>query len=231
MQEEIYKNLSLEDLPGEEWRDVVGYEGLYQVSNLGRVKSLWKFDSKGRKKGVVILRQSIGKTNKYCLVNLHGKNGKGLVQTVHRIVAKAFLPNPLNKPCIDHINTIRTDNRICNIRWVTYSENCRNEITNKRMSDSGKRNADVDFLTFISRTKSTTKEAKLKRKESMIRNGSYERISEAKRKAVYQVDLDGNIVNEFKSIAEAQRKTGACHISDVCRGVRKIAGGYYWKFK
>lgn len=231
MQEEIYKNLSLEDLSGEEWRDVVGYEGLYQVSNLGRVKSLRMYDSWGRKRYISILKQSINKGNGYCYVNLHDKNGNGLVHTIHRLVAKSFLPNPLNKPCIDHINTVRTDNRTCNIRWVTYSENCRNEITNKRMSESGKRNSDVAFLTFISRTKSKTKEAKLKRKESMIRNGSYERISAAKRRAIYQIDLDGNIVNEFKSIAEAQRKTGACHISDVCRGVRKIAGGYYWKFK
>lgn len=231
MQEEIYKNLSLEDLPGEEWRDVVGYEGLYQVSNLGRVKSLRMYDSWGRNRYISILKQSINNGNRYCYVNLYDKIGNGLVHTVHRLVAKSFLPNPNNKPCVDHINTIRYDNRTDNLSWVTHSENNQNEITNKRMSESGKRIANIEFLTFISRTRSKTKEAKLKRKESMIRNGSYERISEVKRRAIYQIDLDGNIVNEFKSIAETQRETGACHISDVCRGVRKIAGGYYWKFK
>lgn len=56
-------------------------------------------------------------------------NNEAKYYNVHRLVAEAFIPNPDNKPCIDHINTIRTDNRIQNLRWVTQSENMRNPIT------------------------------------------------------------------------------------------------------
>ena len=56
-------------------------------------------------------------------------NNEHKFYNIHRLVAEAFIPNPDNKPCIDHINTIRTDNRIQNLRWVTQSENMRNPIT------------------------------------------------------------------------------------------------------
>ena len=58
------------------------------------------------------------------------KDGKEKRFSIHRLIALAFIPNPLNKPCIDHINRIRDDNRIENLRWATYSENNQNAITN-----------------------------------------------------------------------------------------------------
>ena len=98
------------------WKDIKGYEGLYQVSNLGRVKSLERIITK--KNGVTlpikekILQYGIDRKG-YYFVGLY-KNSKGKNKSIARLVAEAFIPNPDNKPEINHINTIRTDNRV----WV-----------------------------------------------------------------------------------------------------------------
>lgn len=126
--QEFIESVALE---GEEWRDVVGYEGLYMVSSFGRVCSLCRTvvqrNGIQRKVKPTLLRSRIY-TNKYEMVNLHN-NATSKLCTVHRLVAQAFIPNPENKPCVDHINTIRTDNRACNLRWCTYSENMRNPLS------------------------------------------------------------------------------------------------------
>ena len=112
------------------WKDVVGYEGYYQVSNLGRVKSLNYRGSKKEK----ILATNLERTG-YVRTHLC-KEGQHKTIRIHRLVAEAFLPNPDNKNCIDHINTNRADNRVENLRWVTHEENCNNDLTRK----NGKRN-------------------------------------------------------------------------------------------
>lgn len=108
----------------EEWRDIPGYEGFYQVSNLARVKSLgrsFEHPTGARAVPCKVLKQCLGATG-YLVVNLR-KNGKTKQLKVHRLIAIAFIPNPTNKPFIDHINGIRTDNRIENLRWCTKEEN------------------------------------------------------------------------------------------------------------
>lgn len=102
------------------WKDIEGFEGKYQISSIGRVKSL-KY---GKEK---ILKGGKDKDG-YLFVNLY-KDKKRKKIFIHRLVAQAFIPNPENKPEIDHINTIRTDNRVENLRWVTSSENKNNPIT------------------------------------------------------------------------------------------------------
>lgn len=118
------------------WKDINGFEGVYIISNIGRIASLH-----GVRRGISdkprILKGCHSK-NGYILVALHNKN-KIQYETIHRLVASHFIPNPDNKPEIDHINTIRSDNRVDNLRWVTRSENCRNPITQKRMSIRAKR--------------------------------------------------------------------------------------------
>ena len=117
----LYDTASLE---GEVWRSIQGYEGLYEISSLGRIKS-----SYSRK----ILNPSSVHGYKY--VSL-AKNSTIHKHYIHRLVAKAFVPNPNNYPCIDHINTIRTDNTARNLRWCTYLQNMLNPITNSKRTIS-----------------------------------------------------------------------------------------------
>ena len=119
------------------WKNVEGFEGLYEVSNLGRVKALDRYvlNNGGlQHKKERILKQRINK-KKHCTVVLC-KDGKTYPKLVHRLVAIAFIPNPDNKPIIDHIDTDPTNNRVDNLRWVTQQENALNPLTRKHISES-----------------------------------------------------------------------------------------------
>lgn len=105
------------------WKDIENYEGKYQVSSLGRVKSL-DYLRTGEER---ILRQYKQKGG-YLFVILC-KNNKVKKFLVHRLVALAFIDNPDCKEEIDHINTISDDNRACNLRWTTHKENSNNVLT------------------------------------------------------------------------------------------------------
>lgn len=128
----------------EEWRPIKDYEGFYEVSNLGRVKSLDRIiiDSKGRKR---LFEGKIMKLKSdrygYLYVSLN-KNGKKNFK-VHRLVAEAFIPNTEDKKHVDHINTNKEDNRVENLRWVTPKENNNNELTkeHKKGCQLGEKNA------------------------------------------------------------------------------------------
>lgn len=115
--EEIYKNLSLENLENEIWLPIEGFEGLYEVSNLGRVKSLR--DNKTRKEK--ILRQGKRKDG-YLIVTLW-KEGKVKICYVHRLVAKAFIQNPNGYRCVNHKDECKTNNCVNNLEWCTQKYN------------------------------------------------------------------------------------------------------------
>lgn len=97
----------------ETWRDVVGYEGLYRVSDMGQVHGPRKLLRPGADGGG------------YLAVNLC-KDGRQILTKVHRIVAEAFIPNPHGKREVDHINRDRQDNRAANLQWATKRENMLN---------------------------------------------------------------------------------------------------------
>lgn len=105
----------------EEWKDVKGYEGLYQVSNLGRIKAMRKVDMRGCVRKEKLMKQVIN-SNGRPVIHLH-KDGERRTLFVHRLVAEAFIPNTERKAEVNHINGIKDDNRVENLEWVTRSEN------------------------------------------------------------------------------------------------------------
>ena len=110
----------------EAWKDIPGYNGRYQASNLGRIRSMDRevTKSNGSKefyKGKV-LKPFVG-TNGYLYITIAEEPGKFRPRRLHRVIAETFIPNPLNLPQINHINEDKTDNRVCNLEWCTAEYN------------------------------------------------------------------------------------------------------------
>jgi len=133
---ENYKNISFEDLPGERWRPIKKYEGLYQVSSLGRVKSLSKKIGLRNRKNPIILKQNLDVYG-YPQILL-SKNGIINAVKVHRLVADAFIPNLENKPTVNHKLGIKTDNRASELEWLTVSEQTKHSyaVLKRKLSPS-----------------------------------------------------------------------------------------------
>lgn len=111
----------------EEWRDIEGYEGLYQISSLGRVKSLVGRSNHSSDKMLKLVFE------RYVKVKLY-KNSKGKTFPVHRLVAKAFIANGENKKEVNHIDCNKYNNNVSNLEWCTRAENhlhkCKNGLNN-----------------------------------------------------------------------------------------------------
>lgn len=116
------------------WKDINGYEGLYQVSNFGRVKSCERIDANNHPIHEKILKQS--KCQGYLCVNLY-KNGVRKMVKVHRLVALAFIPNPYHKPEVGHKDETRDNNRVDNLEWVTTKENNNTPLHKERVRQVG----------------------------------------------------------------------------------------------
>lgn len=180
----------------EEWRDIQGYEGLYQVSNLGRVKSLAREMSESHK-GTPYTRHyperilsegNDGAGYKLCWLS---KNGKGKSIRVHRLVALAFIPNPNNLRYVNHRDENKANNNVENLEWCTpvYNANYGTAIERRVNVQIPKQN-----------------------------------------KSVYQLDMDGNVLEVFPSVKEASRITGVNNISAAARGLLKHSKGYKWMY-
>lgn len=131
-----YDNLNL---PDEIWREIPGYEGLYEISNLGRARSTPR-----------VLVDKIGRARRYRSKILEGSMNergyryvmlcKDFVQILHavaRLVANAFIPNPENKPEVNHKSGVKLDNSVDNLEWSTHQENCihRNSVLKKNVGE------------------------------------------------------------------------------------------------
>lgn len=99
------------------WKDIIGYEGLYQVSNMGRVKSL-NYNHTGTERVLKAIKGKYG----YLKVNLY-KDGKKKPHYVHRIVAQTFIPNPNNLSEVNHMDERPENNMAENLEWVSHKEN------------------------------------------------------------------------------------------------------------
>lgn len=193
------------------WKPVVGYEGLYEVSNLGRVKSVERYVPQG--KSMRHVRERIKEVHSgssgYPCVTLC-KNRKSRATPLHRIIALAFIPNPENKPFIDHIDTDVTNYSLSNLRWVTPKENANNVLTMQHCRDN----------TYISEVANRSNATKI------LKN------TQTAPKKVYQYTMNGDFIAEYESAAEASRHTGIMRsaIGRVCLGRTYSAGGYIWSF-
>lgn len=167
------------------WKNVIGD---YYVSNLGNIKRNGKELKKALdRKGYYYVNVSI--------------NGKVKATRVHRLVAQAFIPNPLNKREINHIDGNKINNVVNNLEWATHQENMKHASNNGLISKDG-----------IIKSVNCAIE-KTKKPIYQIKNG------------IIIKEFDG--VN----VASRETNIKAPHISNVLKGIRKSAGGYEWKYK
>ena len=191
------------------WKDIKGYEGLFQISSKGRVKSL-NYRKSGKEGFLSIYIMNTG----YPATHLC-RNGEQKVALIHRLVAEAFIPNPENKPEVDHINCDRKDFRIENLRWVTSKENSNNPITlNNHWSKQGFASPLKGKTGFISPLKGKT--------------GKNHYLS----KKVLQMDKHGNIIKLWDALMDVHRELGfdCGKLSACCLGKRKTHKGFKWMY-
>ena len=188
------------------YKDIEGYEGLYQVSNLGNVKSLNYHNTKKEKK-LCKIKNKCG----YLYVNLW-KQGKQKNYFVHRLVAQAFIENPNNYSCINHKDENKQNNVVSNIEWCTYKYNCNYGTRNSRAGKS----ISKAMTNNPKRSKVMTNNTKISKQVCAYKNGK--------------------LVIVFPSTMEAQRqgyKSGA--VSMCCRNCFNRPGnnvykGYEWRY-
>lgn len=174
----------------------------------------YTIDSKGNvfsKRKNKYLKPTVNKYG-YCKVTLQ-KNKYKKIFSVHRLVAQAFIPNPQNKPQVNHIDSNRQNNNINNLEWVTSKENTQHTVKTNRFENMAKVNSK-------------------KMKENKIYLLGYEKANESTKKKVNQYDKNNNFINQYNSISEASRKTNITitSISYACNEKRKTGGGYIWHF-
>lgn len=184
----------------EVWKDIKDFEGHYQISNKGQVKSLDRnfVDNLGRKcvKHGKVLKLYEGKAG-YYVVDLR-KNNKRKMAKVHRLVAQEFIPNPENKEQINHKDGVKTNNILSNLEWSTPSDNLKHAYDNKLL---------IPHLLG----------------QYGIKHPRHKKVKQIKETKVIKI-FDG--ITE----AARQTNLSQGNISEVCLGHRKTAGGFIWRY-
>ena len=119
------------------WKDIEDFEGYYEVSSLGRIRN---------SRTGLLRRFSLQGNHKYYIVNLW-KNNVSYSRLVHRIVAKAFIPNPNNKPQVNHLDKNGLNNDISNLEWVTCSENHLHAFKNGRVGSKSRLGEKISLVS------------------------------------------------------------------------------------
>jgi len=179
------------------WRNVSGYEGLYQVSNLGNVRSL-NWHGEGYTRNLYLKKHPAG----YYQVELRGGECRSKMVTVHRLVAEAFLPNPLNLPCVNHKDEDKRNNQVENLEWCTYEYNNR-------------------YSRDLHPERFKPKETRSKRA-----------YTKQKHLRIVQLSLNGEPIREWANATEINKHLGysVWSISQCCRNKRHTAYGFRWQF-
>ena len=188
-------------MKAEEIKWIEGYEGMYIITSYGRVYSVVRRDKYCRISGGGEIKQALTATG-YHFVSLY-KKGKGVQEYVHQLVARAFIPNPENKNCVDHIDNNKSNNNVDNLRWVTHKENMNNTITKMRMIN--------ESAKYISQVGS---------------DNPFSRKIEVR-------TVDGTFVGVYESAGEAARALKIANsnsIGRVARGERPQSHGYVFKY-
>jgi group I intron endonuclease len=229
------------------WKDIEGYEGLYQVSNLGDVRSL-KYAG-GNK--VKLLKQSTDKKGYKRVVLCKDRKKKN--HWIHRLVAIAFIPNPNNLPIVNHIDECKSNNMVSNLEWCTLVYNNAYGTRNERISKSSKgKTFSEEHKKKISegkKGKHRSEETKKKISEKMRGENnpfygkhhseeSKKKMSESHKgnnaKPILMYDEEGNFIRKFNSIADANeyfgKDRGCSNIKMCLRGKRKTAYGYIFRY-
>ena len=232
----VNERLRGKKLYAEKWRDIEGYEGLYQVSNIGRVRSLDRYDNRGCKRKGQIKKGSVD-NHGYLLIGL-SKNGKRKYYGVHRLVAFAFVEGYFEGAHIDHIDTCKTKNIWTNLRWTTAKENNNNPLSRKHNSEAhkGKHLSEEHKKKISEGNKGKTHNEETKSKISEANKGrthneeTKSKISEANSKKVICVETK----QIFNSIKEASEYIGvvATAINNCLRSGDKTrtSAGFHWAY-
>ena len=186
------------------WKDVIGYEGLYEISNFGRIRSkkrLVSYNGTYRLYNGKTLSPFISSSGYYAIV-LHKTRPIFKLNYIHRLVANAFLPNDNNLEQVNHKDGNKLNNCVDNLEWCSRSENMKHAIR----------------IGLIS--KDTIRKA-------------IEKMNKVERKAIQQIK-NGKVVAEYESTFSAGKqfsKHANTNISACARGLLQSAYGYQWKYK
>lgn len=210
------------------WKDIADYEGYYRVSNFGRVMRLptWVNNNGGNRfiPGAVLKYKKARGYNSVCL----SKDGEIRYFRVSRLVAMAFIPNPENLPQINHKDCNPKNDRVDNLEWCTAKYNCNYADHNKKLSDAIKARYKMpgvyEKLLETIRRQHQDPGWKANQRAAQLNNSNSIPVD--------MLDMDGNYIKTFPSVAEAFRQTGihAQNIGRVCKGKLNYAGGYKWRY-
>lgn len=186
----------------EVWKPIPRFNGLYDISSFGRVRR--NAYNLLRKDGSIIhyeemIKKCYPRSNGYIVVSI-SQNNHSRMYFIHRLIAEAFIPNPENKPYIDHINTIVSDNRIDNLRWVTHKENMNNELTMLRFKENGLSRRGVRNYSLASEIEAYTRDGKFIARYASLKDAAD---------------------------AHGVATSGICM---CCKGKMKSCGGIQWRY-